>query len=183
MLRRRAPPAFAALHMVCRRVVPWALWVPRERRVRRRRRSRIPRRPRGPAERDEPSGCKEQQLARGGFGKNALGWCERSVAGDLKRGAGHGREPWAGAPVWAQNAKALRTRVHVNRAPKISPNHCVIRRSLISSLPSLTLVARAILAVQSHREPKAWERQASNLMAPSLDRPAARSANPLNSRC
>src|SRR5262245_18050320 len=57
----------------------------------------------------------------------------------------------ADAPAWAQKAKALRTRVHVNRAPKISPNSWVIRRSLISSLPLLTLVARALLTVQSPR--------------------------------
>src|SRR5262249_57708422 len=66
-----------------------------------------------------------------------------------KHDAGQGREPWSDAPVRAQKAKALRTRVHVNRAPKISPNSWVIRRSLISSLPLLTLVARALLTVQS----------------------------------
>jgi hypothetical protein len=39
----------------------------------------------------------------------------------------------------------------VNRAPKINPNNWVILRSLMSSLPSLTLVARIILSVQSRR--------------------------------
>jgi hypothetical protein len=154
MLRRRAPPAFAALHMVCRRVVRWAVWVPRERRLRRRRRSRIPRRPRGPA-----GEGRAERLQ----GKAARAWRIRQKCAGLvrelscrrsKRDAEHGREPWTGAPVWAQNAKALRTRMHVNRPPKISPNNWVIRRSLISSLPSLTLVARAILAVQSQRGPR-----------------------------
>jgi hypothetical protein len=41
--------------------------------------------------------------------------------------------------------------VHVNRAPKINPNNWVILRSLMSSLPSLTLVARIILSVQNRR--------------------------------
>jgi hypothetical protein len=39
--------------------------------------------------------------------------------------------------------------VHVNRAPRINPNNWVILRSLMSSLPSLTLVARMILSVQA----------------------------------
>jgi hypothetical protein len=39
--------------------------------------------------------------------------------------------------------------VHVNRAPRINPNNWVILRSLMSSLPSLTLVARMVLSVQS----------------------------------
>src|SRR5215469_15766274 len=82
------------------------------------------------------------------IGANVLGWCDSSGEGK-KHDAGQGREPWSDAPVRAQKAKALRTRVHVNRAPKISPNSWVIRRSLISSLPLLTLVARALLTVQS----------------------------------
>jgi hypothetical protein len=39
--------------------------------------------------------------------------------------------------------------VHVNRAPRINPNNCVILRSLMSSLPSLTLVARMVFSVQA----------------------------------
>src|SRR5262249_12988 len=78
------------------------------------------------------------------IGANVLGWCDSSGEGK-KHDAGQGREPWSDAPVRAQKAKALRTRVHVNRAHKISPNSWVIRRSLISSLPLLTLVARALL--------------------------------------
>src|SRR5260370_40365250 len=76
------PAAFAALHMVCRRVVPWAVWVPRERRGRRRGPPRLPPRPRGSAEREEPSGGKEQQPARGGVGEKTLGWGERAGASD-----------------------------------------------------------------------------------------------------
>src|SRR5260370_38506677 len=58
------PAAFAALHMVCRRVVPWAVWVPRERRGGGRGRPRVPGRARGCARGQKPYGRQGHKARR-----------------------------------------------------------------------------------------------------------------------
>src|SRR5262249_55692705 len=81
------------------------------------------------------------------LGANVLGWGQLRRRQKARRRAG--TRTLVRRAVRAKKAKGLRTRVHVNRAPKISPNSWVIRRSLISTLPLLPLVARALLTVQS----------------------------------
>src|SRR5260370_41462567 len=75
------PAAFAALHMVCRRVVPWAGWVPRERRGGRRRRPRHPPAARGGPGREEPQGAQRPTAARGWYRKQERAWRGRAVSG------------------------------------------------------------------------------------------------------